>query len=163
MCRVFSTAAPPHQVPTQFFEPLPSKTGPAWMGLETFAGRMAQAKARIWPRLSYFAPNLLDIGTSKACLSVPRMALPGPCTAPIPTTLDELFGGGVTFTLFTNILRPESKGIFGGFSSAYHARLFEPQSKVNFLKSLSIFGDKYPQNTHTWLQDRIWDVVQAPT
>ena len=31
---------------------------------------------------------------------------------------------------------------------------------VNWLKSLSTFGDKYPQNPHEWLQDRTWDNPQ---
>ena len=39
-------------------------------------------------------PNLLDSGTSQPCLSISRMAVPGPCTVPIPKTLDDFFGRG---------------------------------------------------------------------
>ena len=39
--------------PDRVRSPLPSEKGTAQKGLETFACKMAQAKARIWPRLSY--------------------------------------------------------------------------------------------------------------
>ena len=74
---------------------------------------------------------------------------PGPAQVHETASLGALFprGGPVQDPVLTASVA----------ASGCHARPFEPQSKVNCLKSLSTFDDNYPQNPHKWLRDRTWD------
>jgi len=47
--------------------------------------------------------------------------------------------------------------LFTSKGGLIHPRTFKPQSRENWPKNSSTFGEKYHQNPHKWLQDRTRD------